>query len=158
MNDKTTIREIRYHNARLLQESVGGQKSMIEITGKSQAQISSILGTNPSKGIGNNLARELEQTFNKPTGWLDIWHDTLTDNPANVQEEKGTYMDRIQLNQDHISLSREIIFNIERRQFILTADQKARLITGVFASCTNHNITANDLSDAIIDSARISIL
>ncbi|PPC77916.1 hypothetical protein C4K68_07675 [Pokkaliibacter plantistimulans] len=74
---KRTLSEIRLHNARLLQDSVGGQKGMIEKTGKSQSQISAIMGENPSRNIGNKLAKLLEDTFALPDGWMDHWHDTI---------------------------------------------------------------------------------
>ncbi|MCP4597829.1 hypothetical protein [Neptuniibacter sp.] len=71
-----TIREIRYHNARLIQEACGGQLVVIDILGKSQSQVSSIMGDNPSKGIGNKIARQIEKVFGLPGAWLDVWHKT----------------------------------------------------------------------------------
>lgn len=66
-----TIEEIRLANARLLLEECGGQKGMIEKTGRSQSQISQIMGDTPSKAIGGRIARSLEEVFDKPKGWLD---------------------------------------------------------------------------------------
>lgn len=75
-----------------------------------------------------------------------------------VNENTGSYSKKAQLSEAQILLLREIIHNIERKQFKLTADQKARLITGVFVSFINNGLTASDLSDSIIDAARISAI
>jgi hypothetical protein len=39
--------------------------------GMSAAQAANIVGPNPVRGIGNNLARRIESVFEKPVGWLD---------------------------------------------------------------------------------------
>ena len=62
-----------------------------------------------------------------------------------------------QLTEADTALLKEVIFNIERKKFNLNAEQKARLITGVFASCINHGLTATDLSDTLIDAVRFSV-
>lgn len=152
---KKTIRDIRYQNGRLLQESVNGQKGMVERTGKSQAQLSSVLGSNPYKGIGNKFARFLEECFNKPEGWMDVWHDHIHEQ---IQEQQPTYKSSIEaLNDEQIDLLGEVIFHIERKQFKLSAHQKARLISSVFTSCIKNNLTASDLTDGLIDAVRYSI-
>lgn len=68
MDSKT----IRYKNTRLLIEQVGGISNFAEKTNKGQSQISQFAGSNPTKGIGNKIAREIELAFDKPHGWLDI--------------------------------------------------------------------------------------
>lgn len=73
-----TSKEIRLHNARLLQSTLpGGQDEMCERLGKSQSHVSAFMGRNPRKGIGDKVAREIEAAFNLEAGWLDIWHDDL---------------------------------------------------------------------------------
>lgn len=49
--------------------------------GKSAAQINSIIGKNPRRGIGGTLAREIEKKLNKPKGWLDILQMSDDDEP-----------------------------------------------------------------------------
>jgi SOS-response transcriptional repressor LexA len=65
-------KSIRYQNTRLLVEQVGGVSSFADKIGKGQSQTSQFAGTNPIKGIGNKVAREIEEAFDKPHGWLDI--------------------------------------------------------------------------------------
>lgn len=68
-------KSIRYKNTRLLVDQVGGVSSFAEKIGKGQSQTSQFAGTNPIKGIGNKVAREIEEAFSKPHGWLDIPHE-----------------------------------------------------------------------------------
>lgn len=67
MDSKT----IRYKNTRLLVEQIGGVSNFSEKINKGQSQTSQFAGTNPIKGIGNKVAREIEKAFGKPHGWLD---------------------------------------------------------------------------------------
>jgi SOS-response transcriptional repressor LexA len=68
------ISKTRYDNARQLVQEAGSQVAMRKIVNRSQSQISQILGRNPSKAIGNSMARWLEQCFKKEYGWLDHAH------------------------------------------------------------------------------------
>ncbi|PTV44559.1 hypothetical protein DBL02_12800 [Acinetobacter oleivorans] len=71
MDSKT----IRYKNTRLLVDQIGGVSNFAEKINKGQSQTSQFAGTNPIKGIGNKVAREIEEAFNKPHGWLDQVHE-----------------------------------------------------------------------------------
>ncbi|MFX5640118.1 UNVERIFIED_CONTAM: S24 family peptidase [Acinetobacter baumannii] len=71
MDSKT----IRYKNTRLLVDEIGGVSNFAEKINKGQSQTSQFAGTNPIKGIGNKVAREIEEAFNKPHGWLDQVHE-----------------------------------------------------------------------------------
>lgn len=73
MDSKT----IRYKNTRLLVDQIGGVSNFAEKINKGQSQTSQFAGTNPIKGIGNKVAREIEDAFNKPHGWLDQLHEKL---------------------------------------------------------------------------------
>ena len=68
-------KSIRYKNTRLLVDQVGGVSNFAEKIGKGQSQASQFAGTNPIKGIGNKVAREIEEAFEKAHGWLDIPHE-----------------------------------------------------------------------------------
>ncbi|ELA8881912.1 S24 family peptidase [Acinetobacter baumannii] len=70
-------KSIRYLNTRVLVEEVGGVTNFAEKINKGQSQTSQFAGTNPIKGIGNKVAREIEEAFNKPHGWLDQVHEKL---------------------------------------------------------------------------------
>ncbi|WP_312087617.1 LexA family protein [Acinetobacter variabilis] len=78
MDSKT----IRYQNTRYLVDQIGGVSNFAEKIGKSQSQASQFAGTNPIKGIGNKVAREIEEAFGKPHGWLDIQHDNEEMSPS----------------------------------------------------------------------------
>ncbi|EPR9360828.1 LexA family protein [Acinetobacter baumannii] len=73
MDSKT----IRYKNTRLLVDQIGGVSNFAEKINKGQSQTSQFAGTNPIKGIGNKVAREIEEAFNKPHGWLDQVHEDI---------------------------------------------------------------------------------
>jgi hypothetical protein len=105
-----TVKEARYHNAKLLQESLpGGQRAFCEKLNKAQSQVSSFLGDNPSKGIGDKIACQIEQAFGKPKGWLDTPHNnantiasgagTLISLEQTVQEAPAEYQTGINNKQ-----------------------------------------------------------
>lgn len=83
MDSKT----IRYNNTRILVNQVGGVSNFANKINKGQSQTSQFAGTTPIKGIGNKVAREIEDAFGKPHGWLDLPHDEELKSPdANVSE------------------------------------------------------------------------
>ena len=71
MDSKT----IRYHNTRILVDQAGGVSNFANKINKGQSQTSQFAGTTPIKGIGNKVAREIEEAFGKPHGWLDVLHE-----------------------------------------------------------------------------------
>jgi len=83
MDSKT----IRYNNTRILVDQVGGVSNFANKINKGQSQTSQFAGTTPIKGIGNKVAREIEDAFGKPHGWLDVLHQedsNLLSNNLNV--------------------------------------------------------------------------
>lgn len=79
-------KSIRYQNTRLLVDQVGGVSSFADKIGKGQSQTSQFAGTNPIKGIGNKVAREIEDAFGKPHGWLDIPQEGTQTYEKNVSD------------------------------------------------------------------------
>lgn len=75
-------KSIRYQNTRILVDSIGGISNFAERINKGQSQTSQFAGTNPIKGIGNKVAREIEEAFGKPHGWLDVIHQKNTGSNA----------------------------------------------------------------------------
>ncbi|MBS0359617.1 MAG: S24 family peptidase [Proteobacteria bacterium] len=65
------VKDIRRSNMRALCKSVGGIRAMAKVTGKSQSQMSQLIGINPTKNIGDRIAATVEKVFKKPSGWLD---------------------------------------------------------------------------------------
>ncbi len=78
------VKDIRRKNLRAIARSVGGVTQLAERLGKSQSQISHLIGTNPVKNIGDRFAAEVEKVFTKPHGWLDHEHH-------GIQEENALY-------------------------------------------------------------------
>ncbi|MCV6612890.1 MAG: helix-turn-helix domain-containing protein [Amphritea sp.] len=121
----TGIKQTRLHNARLLQKSVGGQKGMIEKTGRSQSQLSALMGDNAYKPIGEKIARSLEEDFSLPIGWLDTWHDSLDEPTTSIQDETREssarysaytkFGHRIKQARDHANLTQEQLAERVRR-------------------------------------------
>lgn len=68
---------IRYKNACHLRDKAGGVTGFGNMIERSQAQASSIVGDNPSKGIGSKMARHIESAFDLPAGWLDLPHPEI---------------------------------------------------------------------------------
>lgn len=71
-----TVKDIRLENGRELLATECGPKTgavqrFAERTGIEANYVSRILGARPSKGIGDDLARTIEERFGKPRGWMD---------------------------------------------------------------------------------------
>ncbi|MGX8939310.1 LexA family protein [Symbiopectobacterium sp. Eva_TO] len=66
--------EIRRDNARKLRDSVGGNNSFATFIDRESTQVSRIIGKNPTKKIGDDLARHIEKCFSLGVGWLDSEH------------------------------------------------------------------------------------
>jgi len=71
-----TNEEIRRENARKLRDSTGGNNSFAVLLDREPTQISRVIGKNPTKKIGDDLARHIEKCFSLPEGWLDKEHQT----------------------------------------------------------------------------------
>lgn len=72
-----SISELRRENALALiakDETISGLTDFAKKIGKAQAYVSNILGENPKRNIGNQVAREIEKYFNIQSGWLDYDH------------------------------------------------------------------------------------
>jgi hypothetical protein len=83
-----TSRQIRYENARSL--AVDGPadfaRKLSDVSEKpvSNQQVNSIIGPNASRGIGDDIARRIEQAYEKEEGWLDHeWDDKAGISEAN---------------------------------------------------------------------------
>ena len=70
--------EIRRENARaLMDDECGGVLAeFARRIKRSDTQANHLIGPNPFKNIGGKLARHIESSFKKSTGWLDARHDT----------------------------------------------------------------------------------
>jgi SOS-response transcriptional repressor LexA len=67
------ISDTRLENLRRLLQERGLKLAMLaELLGKAPAQVSAFAGRNPTKGIGDQIAREIEKALSLPSGYLDI--------------------------------------------------------------------------------------
>lgn len=73
-----TINEIRVDNARKLRDGVGGNTYFASRLDREATQISRIIGKNPTKKIGDDMARHIEACFDLQIGWLDREHGVET--------------------------------------------------------------------------------
>lgn len=79
------ISEIRQNNLKALIDEVGGRQEFIRRSGKAEAQIGQLLSNAPSsRNVGTRLAREFEEKFSKPKGWMDQPHGYSIGNPADT--------------------------------------------------------------------------
>lgn len=70
-------KDIRRENLRALAKQLGGITQLAERLGKSQSQISQLIGKSPSKNIGDKIATQVETSFEKPHGWMDTLHNHI---------------------------------------------------------------------------------
>jgi len=69
-----SIYDIRRDNAQLLVNFIGNKTLFSERIERSPTQVSRILGLNPTRNIGEKLARHIEHCFCLPKFWLDQAH------------------------------------------------------------------------------------
>jgi len=83
LNDKNkddaqmTREEIRRENARKLASGDGGKAAFARLLQMEASQVSQLIGPNPSKNIGNSIARRIEQAHHLPESWLDTPHPEM---------------------------------------------------------------------------------
>jgi phage repressor protein C with HTH and peptisase S24 domain len=70
-----TREELRRENARKLASGEGGKASFARLVSMEPSQVSQLIGPNPTKNIGNSIARRIERAHHLPDGWLDMQHD-----------------------------------------------------------------------------------
>jgi phage repressor protein C with HTH and peptisase S24 domain len=100
MDDEAMTREeIRRENARKLAAACESKVEFARLLGMEPSQVSQIIGPNPSKNIGNSVARRIEKAFGKPEKWLDSEHPEmpgLNELPREADpmtiEDDGTYI------------------------------------------------------------------
>lgn len=87
--------DIRRDNVRLLMSIKSQQqKDFAESIKMAQSQLTHIIGANPKRNIGDDLARDIERRLNIEVGWLDNIH---------YSEDMDDFIERImRLNKDGI--------------------------------------------------------
>jgi hypothetical protein len=74
-----TTTNIRRKNLRALVKNIGGLSRFAKKLSKSKSQISQLTSNSASRGIGSNLAREIEIKLDLKLGWMDTLHDQYYD-------------------------------------------------------------------------------
>lgn len=117
---KGSVHEARLINTRMLAATLApgrkGQAALAKELERSPSQISHMIGTNPTKRIGENMAWEIEEAFHKPRYWLDHFHqDAESNDPVPPREHKvaSEEMERVsdrlyQLGYKWADLAREL--------------------------------------------------
>jgi hypothetical protein len=72
-----TIAEIHVENLEALAAPFGSQRQFAIHLNKDPKQVNQWWGKGSARGIGPKVARELEEHFQKPVGWLDNDHSQL---------------------------------------------------------------------------------
>jgi len=107
------ISEIRLHNMRALAKQIGGITAMANRLDKTQGQISHLIGSNPIKNIGSRIAREVDNVFGLPEGWMD-------------QDHTGAILDALPTGETD-ELSKQILVHLES----LTHEQRLDVLRSV---------------------------
>lgn len=86
-----TVYETRWRNFRaLIGPDHGAITDAANKLKKSQGQVSHFGGAKPIKNIGHKLARQIEQTYGKPEGWLDREQfSALSERDENASDSLG---------------------------------------------------------------------
>lgn len=69
-----TISEVRLENARHLADKYQNLAEFSRVIDREPTQVSRFMGANPTKNIGDKIARHIEQSCRQPKGWLDKDH------------------------------------------------------------------------------------
>lgn len=91
------VYEIRRANARRLMGG-DGISGMVRVTGKDQTLLSRMIGKNPTKNIGPKVARQIEESYKKPKGWLDREHSVpklVSSNFLGTEKSNGNDSTRV---------------------------------------------------------------
>jgi len=82
-----TIEEIRLENLKTLCSQFKSQRQFALHIGKTPQHVNQWFGKGNAFNLGSVTAREIEELFNKPRGWLDNDHDKTQESQA----ETATY-------------------------------------------------------------------
>lgn len=92
-------KEIRRANLRLLAEQYGGQRALADKADIVPSQLSHIIGMNPIRNLGEQLARKIERNLGLSTGFLD------QPSPVNLSENAFPFGTSIYLPLIKVSVS-----------------------------------------------------
>lgn len=124
------IEDIRRWNARVLADRAGGVARFAEQIGRAQAQVSHIIGKNPSKAIERGLADHIEAACEVAPGWLDAPHvrDWL-----GIQSAPWAALLRVELARAGVSVDQSPALNSKESELLtaynlMSARDRGRLL------------------------------
>lgn len=161
LTQMTDINDIRLTNARDLASTYcTSLAKFADRVDRAPTQISRIMGKNPTKNIGDKMARHIEKSFNKESGWLDQIHTANTQPTTGVQEQPALYM-ALTEESNQLELLRSVIETVElielEEGLKLTPSEKAQTIIACLKTCMKrgHNHSA---SPAVVTAAIQAII
>lgn len=90
MNSK----EIRLNNLKALIAKAGTAAEFSKQSDTATSLLSQILSPNPTRNIGDRLARKIEEKLNLPPGWMDSPHNVVIDRSYSEGEIKQAAPDK----------------------------------------------------------------
>lgn len=94
MRRMKTVKEIRRENARSL--ALEGPAKFAHQIETTTQQVNQFMGPNPTRNIGDTLARRIETAFGKDRGWLDVQHNSANADLAIKEQNAGMIGDLVQ--------------------------------------------------------------
>jgi hypothetical protein len=68
------VQRIRAENISHWRDKAGGWTALGKLTGMDPHRLMAVAGPNPTRQIGESMARTLESNWRLPAGWLDTRH------------------------------------------------------------------------------------
>lgn len=84
-----TISEIRLANARKIADEYTNSADFAKKIDRESTQVSRFMGANPTKKIGEKMARHIEIACGRPKGWLDTIHSPEPPSSTLALNHKG---------------------------------------------------------------------
>ncbi|MGC9386115.1 MAG: hypothetical protein ACP5D0_04150 [Hydrogenovibrio sp.] len=105
------IYQVRRKNAQLLVDFIGNKTLFAEEIERSSTQVSRLMGVNPTRNIGEKLARHIEHSFCLPKFWLDNPHDSadeINPNLHNINQDKYEHLHEILCELYQATITRQV--------------------------------------------------
>jgi len=135
-----TIAEIRLSNARRLLSSRGMSMTAFgRATGMTVQQVSAVIGSHPSRNIGDQLARRIEDFFKQPTGWLDhnhwqtSWRNSPSANRSTAQnltksgQDELATIPHLDVSTGPMTIDAPLEANHDREPYVVSASFLSRM-------------------------------
>ena len=152
------INDIRLSNAKKLAERHSSTlAAFAERIDRAPTQVSRFMGKNPTKNIGDKVARHIESCFNLEPGWLDQIHSHTT-NPdiTGKAHNQNALLTTLTGDTDQVELLRSVIQTVEEIEqeegIKLSPKEKAQAITACLQTCLKRGLKHSE-SQAVVTAA-----